>query len=437
MGAVWDIVTIAVLIGINALLAMSEIALVSANRTRLAALETRGLAGASGARQLAEMPDHFIPVLQAGVTLVGVLLGVFGGQPLAATIEKLLGHLGAAAPVSGSLSLAIAVVAVTLLTLLLGELVPKQLALRAPERVAMSLAGPVRALTAIGWPLVWGLSAASHLVLRGFSAAGGEGEDVTEEELKVLLAEGERSGVIETGERDMIVRVLRLADKPARAIMTPRTELEWIDRTDSEAEILRTIASSSQARFVVCDGSVDNVVGVVRAKDVLGQVVGGKPVDLAAVLARPIVIPDTITALEALERFRGDDLGIALVLDEYGSFEGVVTATDVLDAIVGDPEDAAPTGTMREGEEARELLLDGLMPVDEAKARLALPQLPSEGQYHTLGGLLLALLRRVPRVGDRIVFGGWQFEVLAMDGRRVERVRASREEDVQPPSAAT
>lgn len=437
MGAVWDIVTIAVLIGINALLAMSEIALVSANRTRLAALETRGLAGASGARQLAEMPDRFIPVLQAGVTLVGVLLGVFGGQPLAATIEKLLGHLGAAAPVSGSLSLAIAVVAVTLLTLLLGELVPKQLALRAPERVAMSLAGPVRALTAIGWPLVWGLSAASHLVLRGFSAAGGEGEDVTEEELKVLLAEGERSGVIETGERDMIVRVLRLADKPARAIMTPRTELEWIDRTDSEAEILRTIASSSQARFVVCDGSVDNVVGVVRAKDVLGQVVGGKPVDLAAVLARPIVIPDTITALEALERFRGDDLGIALVLDEYGSFEGVVTATDVLDAIVGDPEDAAPTGTMREGEEARELLLDGLMPVDEAKARLALPQLPSEGQYHTLGGLLLALLRRVPRVGDRIVFGGWQFEVLAMDGRRVERVRASREEDVQPPSAAT
>jgi putative hemolysin len=182
---------------------------------------------------------------------------------------------------------------------------------------------------------------------------------------------------------------------------------------------------------------VDNVVGVVRAKDVLGQVVVGKPVDLAAVLAKPIVIPDTITALEALERFRGDDLGIALVLDEYGSFEGVVTATDVLDAIVGDPEDAEPTGTTRDGEAARELLLDGLMPVDEAKARLALPPLPAEGQYHTLGGLLLALLRRVPRVGDRIVFGGWQFEVLTMDGRRVERVRASREEEAQPPSAAT
>lgn len=235
----------------------------------------------------------------------------------------------------------------------------------------------------------------------------------------------------------MIERILRLADKPARAIMTPRTELVWIDRTDSDAEILRTIASTPQARFVVCDGRVDNVVGVVRAKEVLAQVVGGKPIDLAAALAKPIVIPDTITALDALERFRDDDLGLALVLDEYGSFEGVVTATDVLDAIVGDPEDAAPTDATHDVAEARELLLDGLMPVDEAKARLSLPALPAEGQYHTLGGLLLALLRRVPRVGDRIVFGGWQFEVVAMDARRVERVRASREDDAQPSSAAT
>jgi putative hemolysin len=436
MRAVWDIVIVALLIGVNALLSMSELALVSANRTRLAALESRGVAGASGARLLAEASDRFIPVLQAGVTLVGVLIGVFGGQPIAAAIEPLLARLGAATPFAGSVALVLAVVLVTVFTLLLGELVPKQLALRSPERFAMLLARPVRALTTIGWPLVWVLSVASHLVLKGFGARH-VGEDVTEEELKVLLAEGERSGVIDTEERDMIERILRLADKPARAIMTPRTELEWIDRTDSEAEILRTIASSQQARFVVCDGSVDNVVGVVRAKDVLGQVVGGKPVDLALVLARPIVIPDTITALEALERFRGDDLGIALVLDEYGSFEGVVTASDVLDAIVGDPEDAEATGTMRDGEAARELLLDGLMPVDEAKARLALPPLPAEGQYHTLGGLLLALLRRVPRVGDRIVFGGWQFEVLTMDGRRVERVRASREEEAQPPSAAT
>ncbi|MDE2335464.1 MAG: HlyC/CorC family transporter [Rhodospirillales bacterium] len=434
MRAVWDILIVALLIGVNALLAMSEIALVSANRTRLAALESRGEAGASGARLLAERPDRFIPVLQAGVTLVGVLLGVFGGDPLAHALQPYLARIAATASVAGSVALVLSVLVVTLLTLLLGELVPKQLTLRAPERFAMLLARPVRALTAIGWPLVWVLSAASHLVLRSLGAGTGPGEDVTEEELKVLLAEGERSGVIETEERDMIERVLRLADKPARAIMTPRTELVWIDRTDSEPEILRTIASSPQSRFVVCDGRVDNVVGVVRAKDVLAQKVGGSAVDLAAVLARPIVIPDTITALDALERFRDDELGLALVLDEYGSFEGVVTATDVLDAIVGDPEDAAPAADTPEGEEARELLLDGLMPVDEAKARLVLPALPAEGQYHTLGGLLLALLRRVPRVGDRIVFGGWQFEVVAMDGRRVERVRASREDEAPSPS---
>ncbi len=437
MSAVWDVVIVALLIGVNALLSMSEIALVSANRNRLAALETRGVAGALGARELVERPEHFIPVLQAGVTLVGVLIGVFGGEPLSQAIEPFLVRSGATASFAGSLSLVLSVVVVTLLTLLLGELVPKQLTLRAPERFAMALARPVRAMTAAGWPLVWVLSSASRLVLRGFGAAGEANEDVTEEELKVLLAEGERSGVIETGERDMIERVLRLADKPARAIMTPRTELVWIDRTDSEAEILRTIASSPQSRFVVCEGRVDNVVGVVRAKDVLAQKVAGRNIDLAAVLAKPIVIPDTITALDALERFRDDEIGLALVLDEYGSFEGVVTATDVLDAMVGVPEDAAPAGATAEGEEARELLLDGLMPVDEAKARLALPPLPSEGQYHTLGGLLLALLRRVPRVGDRSVFGGWQFEVLAMDGRRVGRVRASREEEAQPPIAAT
>ncbi len=436
MRAVSDILIVALLIGVNALFAMSEIALVSANRTRLAALESRGVAGAAGARLLAERPERFIPVLQAGVTLVGVLLGVFGGDPLAHALEPFLARLGSTAPFAGSLALILSVLVVMLLTLLFGELVPKQLTLRAPERFAMLFARPVRALTAIGWPLVWVLSAASHLVLRSLGAGEGTAEDVTEEELKVLLAEGERSGVIETEERDMIERVLRLADKPARAIMTPRTELVWIDRTDSEAEILRTIASSPQSRFVVCEGRVDNVVGVVRAKDVLAQKVGGAAVDLGAVLARPIVIPDTITALEALERFRGDDLGLALVLDEYGSFEGVVTATDVLDAIVGDPEDAAPAADTPEGEEARELLLDGLMPVDEAKARLALPALPAEGQYHTLGGLLLALLRRVPRVGDRIVFGGWQFEVVAMDGRRVERVRAIREEEAQLPAGA-
>jgi putative hemolysin len=233
---------------------------------------------------------------------------------------------------------------------------------------------------------------------------------------------------LESGERDMIERVLRLADKPVRAIMTPRTEIAWIDRTDPGREIAVSLKSARHSRFVVCDGSVDNVVGVVQAKDILDAILDGKELSIEAALRQPVYIPDTVTALDALERLKLDPQGLALVLDEYGSFEGVVTAADVLEAIIGDPADAAPSPG--EGTAAVEsaLLLDGLMPIDEAKERLGLPDLPAAGSYHTIAGLLLALLRRVPRVGDRLVFGGWLFEVIGMDGRRVDRVRASREE---------
>jgi putative hemolysin len=211
-----------------------------------------------------------------------------------------------------------------------------------------------------------------------------------------------------------------------RAIMTPRNELVWIDRTDPPEEIKATVTSASHSRFVVGDGSVDNVVGVVCAKDILDGILDGKDLSIADLLRQPMVMPDTVTALDALERLKSDPLGLALVMDEYGSFEGVVTAADVLQAIVGESE-SAENGA-GEGEPAEEgvLQLDGMTPVDEVKARLRLPDLPAEGSYHTLGGLILALLRRVPRLGDRIAFGGWLFEVTQMDGRRIDRVRASR-----------
>jgi putative hemolysin len=220
---------------------------------------------------------------------------------------------------------------------------------------------------------------------------------------------------------------LRLADKPVRAIMTPRTELAWIDRTDPPRDISATLKSAPHSRFVVCDGSVDNVVGVVQAKDILDRILEGGELSVAAALRQPAVMPDTVTALDALERLKSDPMGLALVMDEYGSFEGLVTAADVLQAIVGEPNEGPPMPGTETGEPEGLRIMDGLMPVDEVKARLALPDLPAQGSYHTLAGLLLALLRRVPRVGDRIVFGGWRFEVLQMDGRRVDKVRASRE----------
>jgi putative hemolysin len=427
MGIGLETVIILLLILLNGVFAMSELALVSARRARLAVLERKGVAGAGLARRLADDPQRFLPTVQVGVTLVSVFTGVFGGARIAGDLAYWLAKIPAIAPAADSLSLTIVVVVTTYLTLVLGELVPKQLALRRPEQLAARLAGPIAWTSRIAAPIVWVLGISSAFVLRLFGLHRAARQMVTEEELRALVAEGAQAGVLETEERDMIERVLRLADKPVRAIMTPRTELVWIDRSDPHDEVVQTLKAASHSRFVVCDGSVDNVVGVVQAKDLLDRLLDGNDLSVAATLRQAMVVPDTVTALDALERLKSDPLGMALVLDEYGSLEGVVTAADVLEAIVGEPTDVAqqPGDGSAAGEGA--LVFDGLMPVDEAKARLQLPDLPAEGTYHTLAGLLLALLRRVPRAGDRIVFAGWRFEVLEMDGRRVAKLRASRE----------
>ncbi len=421
-----DIVIVLLLIVVNGVFSLSELALVSANRSRLAVLEEKGVKGAARARALAEDPQHFLPTVQVGITLVGIVAGVFGGAHIASRLAPVLARLPVLAPVADSLALGLVVVAITYLTMVVGELVPKQLALRQPERVAAAVAGPLAALSRVTLPVVWLLNWSSAIVLLLFGTPESAQTTITEEELKALLVEGEETGVLESEERDIIERVLRLPDKPVRAIMTPRNELVWIDRTDTPADIAETITSTPYSRFVVGDGSVDNVVGVVRAKDILDLMLAGKEMSIAAVLHQPMVMPDTVTALDALERLKGDPLGLALVMDEYGSFEGVVTAADVLEAIVGDADSAeSDESTGVPGEEGA-LQFDGMTPVDEVKARLRLPDLPAEGSYHTLGGLVLALLRRVPRLGDRIVFGGWLFEVTQMEGRRIDRVRASK-----------
>jgi putative hemolysin len=422
-----EIIFVLLLIILNGLFSMTELALVSARRTRLMVLERKGIVGATTARLLAENPQRFLPTVQIGITLVAVLTGVVGGARIAAPIEARLLHVPYLTAIAGPLALALVVVVTTYLTLVLGELVPKQLALRRPEAVSVWVARPTTWVARMTAPAVWLLSRSTALVLRTFSLHRAPQQAIAEEELKALLAEGTRTGELETEERDMIERVLRLADKPVRAIMTPRTELAWIDRTDPRRDIVAALKSAPHSRFVVCDGAIDNVVGVVQAKDILDRLLDGGDLSIGAALRQPIVVPDTVTALDALERLKSDPLGLALVMDEYGSFEGLVTAADVLEAIVGDPTDAAPQPGGPAGQEDPILVMDGLMPVDELKSRLELPDLPAEGSYHTLGGLLLALLRRVPRVGDRIVFGGWRFEVLEMDERRVARARVERE----------
>ncbi len=423
----FELVIVLLLVLINGLFAMSELALVSVRRARLVVLERQGVPGAATARLLAEEPDRFLPTVQVGITLVSVLAGVFGGVRITAELGRQLESIPALAPFAGTIAFVTVVVLTTYLTLVIGELVPKQLALRQPERVSAAVAPLLRWLSRATAPVIWLLSASSQGVLRLFGAHHEDRQGVTEEELKAVIAEGAQEGVLETEERAMIERLLRLADKPVRAIMTPRTELVWIDRSDPASDIEATVRDAPYSRFVVCDGAVDNVVGFVQAKDLLDGMLTGGALSITAALRQPMVIPDTVTALDALERLKADQLGIALVMDEYGSFEGVVTAADVLAAIVGEAPDSQ---TPPEGESdvlTGTLLLDGAMPVDEIKSRLDLPALPAEGDYHTLGGLLLALLKRLPRTGDRIVFGGWRFEVAEMEGRRVSRVSAQRE----------
>jgi putative hemolysin len=439
--SIWaECAIILLLIVLNGAFSLSELALVSARRTRLEVLARRGLKGARTAARLAEDPQLFLPTLQFGVTMIGILSGVFGGVRVAQHLQAWLESFPALAPYAESLAFLITVVVITFLTMVLGELVPKRWALNRPEIMAARVAGSVLVLSRIAGPLVWLLSSSSSLVLRLMGLRAVPRDVVTEEELRALLTEGAQAGVLELEERNMIERLLRLADKPVRAIMTPRTELHWLDRTGTIREISVTLRASQHSRFVVCDRSIDNVVGVVQAKDLLDRILGGGDLSVTAVMHQPVAMPDTVTALDALERLKDDKLGLALVLDEYGSFEGVVTAADVMSAIVGEawvesPASSAPAlpGAVPVPEDTVEL--DGKTPVDEMKSRLNLPELPYEGQYHTAGGLLLALLRRVPRAGDKIVFAGWRFEVLAMDGRRVDRLRIAREPLVAPPAA--
>lgn len=424
-----ELLLIVLLVLLNGAFALSELAIVSARRSRLIAMQRKGSAGAAAALALADDPQRFLPTVQVGITLVGILAGAFGGARLSGGIAEVLVLVPGIGAAAEEVAFALVVLLITYLSLILGELVPKQLALRNPEALAVIVARPVSVLSRIAAPGVWLLSRSSALVLRLFGRHTPADQAVTEEEVKAMVAEGATSGAIETEERHMIERVLRLADKPVRALMTPRTDLEWIDRTAPAPDIGARLRASAVTRFVVADGRVDNVVGVVAAKDLFDQLLAGAPLSVGAALRQPLVLPDTLSALDALERLRGDPIGLALVMDEYGSFEGVVTASDLLEAIVGElgaPEPAESKPAVRRHDGS--LLLDGMMASDELKARLELPDLPREGTYHTVAGLMLALLQRVPKEGDRIAWAGWRFEIVDMDGRRVDKVLATKEE---------
>ncbi|QHI95119.1 DUF21 domain-containing protein [Aristophania vespae] len=421
-----SLIIIILLILLNGLFATGELALISAKKTRLANLARQNMPGAERALRLAENPQNFLPTVQIGMTVVSIIEGAFGGSQIEIDVQHWIVHWEVLAPFSSELSIIIVVALITFAMLVFGELVPKQIALQQPEFIAMKLSLFLEALAFLTKPIVWLLSKTSSFVLKLAGIGTLPRAAVTEEELKAVLIEGTQAGILETEERAMIERLLRLADRPVRAIMTPRNELFWVDRNADQETIVSKLRQSSFGRIVVCDGDVDHPVGVILAKDIMDRLLLGLPISINAVLRKPPVIPDSLTAQAMIERLRGITLGIVFVLDEYGSFEGIVTASDIFDAIIGEETTEPKSARIVTSQGQEDYIFDGFMPADEVSSKLDIAQFPGAGSYHTLGGAMMALLKRVPAKGDKVVFSGWLFEVLEMEKRRVLRVRASR-----------
>jgi putative hemolysin len=421
-----EIAVILALVLLNGFFAMSEIAVVSARPARLEALARKGR-GARLALGLARDPGRMLSTVQIGITLIGIVAGAFGGARLAEPLAAGIARVPALAPLSAEIAYTLVVAAITYLSLIIGELVPKHLALRAPERVAALVAPTVDLISRISTPAVWLLETSSRFVLRLLGSEVQPAETVTEEEVRTLIAEGTRAGVFHRHEQEMIERVLRLADRPVRAIMTPRVELVWLDVEAGPDEIARVIRESGHSRFVVGKGSLDEVLGVVHVRGLLDVCLAGRALDLRAAVRPMPVVPDTMRVSRALEALRQARVSMALVVDEYGEVEGVVTAEDVLEALVGDmPEHRLDEegAIVRRGDGS--MLMDGMLAIDEVKLALDLDSLPDKETYHTLAGFVLAQLGRVPTEGESVAYGGWRFEVVDMDGRRIDKVLVSR-----------
>lgn len=424
----WEIVIVLLLIVLNGFFAMSELAVVSARRARLQVLEQDGVGGARAALHLSEAPGRFLSTVQIGITLIGIFAGAYGGATIAGALavwlDEHFARLGTEA--AGALALAIVVAAITYLSLIVGELVPKQLALRHPERIAVLVAPIMLVISRLALPLVFLLDVSTRIGLRLVGGHAASEQKVSDEEIKTLIAEATEVGVVKQAERAMIAGVMRLADRPVTALMTPRPDIAWLDLDDDEAATRAALLECRYSRLPVCKGDPDEIQGVVEAKDLLNRALAGQPLDLRAVMREPLVVHDGVSALGLLESLKQSPLHMALVVDEYGSLRGLVTANDILEAIVGElaehGTEADPSIVQRED---GSWLMDGGVAIDEIKETLGLRSLPDEDDYDTLAGLVLAQLERLPSAGDHFTLGGYRFEVVDMDGRRIDKVLIS------------
>ncbi len=424
-----EVLAILLLIVVNGLLSMSEIAVVSARKARLQERAEDGDDGARAALELAESPTRFLSAIQIGITLVGALAGALGGATLAEGLAQRLAGIGSLAPYSQTISVGLVVLGIAYVSLVIGELVPKRLALNNPEAIAARIAPPMKRLSALVTPAVHLLTWSGDVVLRLLRVRPSEEPPVSEDEVEIMIEQGTMAGVFEQAERDMVKAVFRLGERRIDVLMTPRTEIEWLDRNMASEEMVRAITRSVHTRFPVADGSLDHVVGIVRARDVLAYCLADKPIDISAALEAPLFVPESAPALDALDLFKEHRVSMAMVIDEYGGIDGLVTLTDIMEAIVGEmPPPGGAEDARAVQREDGSWLLDGLFPVDELGDLLGIGPLPEEdeGEYQTLGGFVMAYLARVPAVADAFEHAGLRFEVVDMDGYRVDKVLVSR-----------
>ena len=427
----FELLAVVALIGANGFFAMAEMALVASRKARLAALAEAGSRRAAACLRLLERPEAFLSTVQIGITLAGVLGSAYGGATLAPALAAVLADVPALAPYAEGLSLACVVAPITLLTLLFGELVPKRLALARPEQVALLAAPIMGGLMLVSRPAVWFLGVATRTSLRLLGLGGDDAPSVTEEDIRGMLLEGRDHGVLEDVEHDIMERLLRLADRPLGVIMTHRSRVDWLDVEADEAALMEQMLGSSHTRFPVCRGDFDNVLGVVRARDVLAGRIRTGRLDLTAHLTQPQFLPETMRGLDLLAAFRETPgLKLALAVDEYGEVVGVVTVADVFADMVGElagQAGAAEADLVRRPDGS--LLADAATPMDEVAAALGLPRpWPDDFASGTLAGFILSRLDHIPHIGETFTAHGAVFEVVDMDGRRIDRVL------VTPPS---
>ncbi len=389
-----------------------------------------GRRGAATALALAENPGRFLSTVQIGITLVGILAGAVSGAALGGQLTDLLLSQGVQERVAGPLGYVLVIAIITYLSVVVGELVPKNLALRNPEAIACAVAPLMSVVSKIAAPVVWLLDASTRLIFHIFGQTTEPENAVTEEEIRTVMAEAETAGILEVDERKMISGVMRLGDRAVRSVMTPRTEVEWLDLDEDETKLRQRLAATTHSRLPVGEGSPDNMLGVVQVREILAPLLDGKSIDIRTHMRNAPVVPDTLDALDALTVLREAEVPMALVHDEYGHFEGLATPADILDAIAGafrsDEGGAEPEAVLRED---GSWLLAGWMPVDEMADMLGLT-LPERRSYETVAGLVIGELQHLPAAGEAVHTLGWRFEVVDLDGRRVDKVLATRAEAV-------